>query len=281
MVSADDIFNARILIVDDLEANVQLLDKLLRNVGYQSITSTMDSSTVCELHRKNHYDLILLDLQMPGMDGFRVMEGLKEIEIDGYLPVIVITAQPGHKLRALAVGAKDFISKPFDVVEVQTRIHNMLEVRLLYKKLENYNKVLEQNAELHESEARIRHLIELSSDWYWEQDKDGHFTTIYGPVLEMLGIQIDGVMGKTREDQGSRWNEAERKKLDENLAARQPFLDFVYSRTNPDGSLQYLMVSGEPTFDSPGHFTGYRGIGKDVTQTMLNKIASANTQKNS
>ena len=122
MVSAADILNASILIVDDLEANVRLLEQMLRKVGYQSITSTMDSRTVCELHRKNHYDLILLDLHMPGMDGFQVMEGLKEIEIDGYIPVIVITAQPGHKLRALALGAKDFISKPFDVAEVQTRM---------------------------------------------------------------------------------------------------------------------------------------------------------------
>jgi DNA-binding response OmpR family regulator len=95
------------------------------------------------------------------------MEGLKEIEADGYLPVLVITAQPGHKLRALAAGAKDFVSKPFDLVEVQTRIHNMLEVRLLYKNLEHYNQeleqtVLERTAELRASEARFRRLTELS-----------------------------------------------------------------------------------------------------------------------
>jgi DNA-binding response OmpR family regulator len=100
----------------------------------------MNPHEVCALHRKNRYDLILLDLQMPGMDGFQVMEGLKTGDADGYLPVLVITAQPGHKLRALQAGAKDFISKPFDLVEVKTRVHNMLEIRLLYKKLEDYNK---------------------------------------------------------------------------------------------------------------------------------------------
>jgi DNA-binding NtrC family response regulator len=99
------------------------------------------------MHRDNRYDLILLDLQMPGMDGFQVMEGLKAIETDHYLPVLVITAQPGHKLRALEAGAKDFISKPFDLVEVKTRIRNMLEVRLLYKKIDNYNKALEQTVQ--------------------------------------------------------------------------------------------------------------------------------------
>ena len=115
--------------------------------GYTCVASTMNPEEVCALHRKNNYDLILLDLQMPVMDGFQVMEGLKTNDTDGYLPVLVITAQPGHKLRALQAGAKDFISKPFDLVEVKTRIHNMLEVRLLYKKLENYSKVLEQTVQ--------------------------------------------------------------------------------------------------------------------------------------
>src|SRR5664279_5790537 len=140
MVSTADILNASILIVDDQESNVILLEQLLSEAGYGCVSSTMHPQEVCALHRKNHYDLILLDLQMPGMDGFQVMEGLKTNDADGYLPVIVLTAQPGHKLRALRAGAKDFISKPFDLVEVKTRIHNMLEVRLLYKKLESYNK---------------------------------------------------------------------------------------------------------------------------------------------
>jgi CheY-like chemotaxis protein len=100
-VSAAEILNANILIVDDLEANVQLLEKMLRTAGYQRITSTRDPHAVCALHRANHYDLILLDLRMPGMDGFQVMAGLKEIETNGYLPVLAVTAQPAHKLRAL------------------------------------------------------------------------------------------------------------------------------------------------------------------------------------
>jgi CheY-like chemotaxis protein len=167
MINTSDILNAKVLIVDDQRANVQLLEQMLRGAGYVSITSTMDPGEVCELHLKNRYDLILLDLQMPGMDGFQVMEGLKTNDADGYLPVLVITAQPDHKLRALQAGAKDFVSKPFDVLEVKTRIHNMLEVRLLYKKLETYSKKLEQmvekqTAELRESEARFRALREMA-----------------------------------------------------------------------------------------------------------------------
>ena len=150
MVSTADILDAKILIVDDREANVLLLEHMLREVGYRCVTSTMDSHSVCARHRANHYDLILLDLQMPGMDGFEVMEGLKEIEMDDYLPVLVITGQPAHKLRALACGAKDFISKPFDRMEAETRIHNMLEVRLLYKQLEHQNRAL-QSLALHDA----------------------------------------------------------------------------------------------------------------------------------
>jgi DNA-binding response OmpR family regulator len=82
----------------------------------------MDPTQVCELHRMNRYSLILLDLQMPGMDGFQVMEGLKEIEEGGYLPVLVLIAQPSHKLRALEAGAKDFVSKPFDLAELRARV---------------------------------------------------------------------------------------------------------------------------------------------------------------
>jgi len=144
MVSSSDILHGKILIVDDLEANVELLARMLASAGYTSVASTMDPLVVCELHRKYRYDLILLDLQMPGMDGFEVMAGLKEIDPDGYLPVLVITAQPGHKLHAFQVGAKDFISKPFELTEVLARVHNMLEVRLLHKELHNYNDVLEQ-----------------------------------------------------------------------------------------------------------------------------------------
>jgi two-component system, cell cycle response regulator len=143
MISSSDILRAKILIVDNEEVSVLLLERLLRGAGYDSITSTMDPGEVRALHRKNGYDLILLDLEMPGMDGFQVMEGLKEIDTDGYLPVLAVTAHPGHKLRALQGGAKDFISKPFDLAEVLMRVRNMLEVRLLHEAARNHGKMLE------------------------------------------------------------------------------------------------------------------------------------------
>jgi len=278
MLDVSEILNASILIVDDQEANVTLLNKMLLNAGYKHITSTMDPRMVASMHLEHRYDLILLDLQMPNMDGFEVMEELKKIEHGSYLPVLVITAQPSHKLRALQSGAKDFVSKPFDLVEVQTRIHNMLEVRLLYQKLDNYNKELEQTvrertAELRESEARFKSFTELSTDWYWEQDQNGKFTQVSGPAFEMLGIEEDDMLGALSKDSGEGWNVAEREKLSANIADRRPFLDFVYSRKQADGSMQYLQVSGEPIFDSASRFVGYRGIGADITERMFQKPA--------
>jgi PAS domain S-box-containing protein len=267
-----DIFAARILIVDDQDANVRLLERLLREAGYTGVSSTMDPLQVCALHRRDDYDLILLDLQMPWMDGFQVMAALQAGAADSYLPVIVLTAQPGHKLRALLAGAKDFISKPFDLLEVKTRIHNMLEVRLLYRRLEAHNLLLEQTvqlrtAELRESEARYRSLTELASDWYWEQDENGSFTRVSGPVLEMLGIRVDALLGTSTTDSAldNGWNEVERATLRATIAARQPFLDFSFSRVNADGSQQQYRVSGEPMFSSSCRFIGYRGIGVEVT----------------
>ncbi len=131
MIEKSAILKANLLIVDDKQANVKLLEMILRSAGYTSISSTMNPLEVCQLHLENHYDLILLDLQMPLMNGFAVMEGLKEIEIESYLPVLIITAQSEEKVHALNAGAKDFISKPFDVTEVIVRVNNMLEVRLL------------------------------------------------------------------------------------------------------------------------------------------------------
>ncbi len=279
--SDSDILQARILIVDDLAANVSLLERMLAGAGYTCVTSTMNPREVCELHRNNGFDLILLDLLMPGMDGYAVLEGLKAIEADGYVPVLVVTAQPDHKLRALQSGARDFISKPFDLVEVKARIRNMLEVRLCHQQIARHNQMLEQavrerTAELRASEERFQRLTELSSDWYWEQDVDGHFSVISGPAVEMLGIRQHDGSQPGNDVHGVHWNEAERAALEANIAARRPFLDLVYSRTNADGSRQYFQVSGEPIFNPTGGYAGYRGIGMDVTgrmQTSFSPIA--------
>ncbi|MYN05152.1 diguanylate cyclase [Pseudoduganella sp. DS3] len=149
MPNPDEILNAKILVVDDCADNIDLMLEILRDAGYTNVTATMLPEQVCPLHRQHCYDLILLDLQMPELNGFQVMKGLKEIEQEGYLPVLALTAQPSFKIAALEAGARDFISKPFDLLEVHKRIHNMLEVRLLYKELASYSKQ-QQELALHD-----------------------------------------------------------------------------------------------------------------------------------
>jgi len=278
-LTESDILNASILIVDDQQANVTLLELLLSEAGYTNVSSTMNSLEVSALHRQHQYDLILLDLQLPEMDGFQVMDSLKTNAADPYLSVIVLTAQPGHKLRALQAGAKDFISKPFDLIEVKCRIHNILEVRLLYKLLADYSRrlehtVKERTAELRESEARFRCLTELASDWYWEQDESGNFTKVSGPVQEMLGITVEALAVPTNGAHTAGWKESERSLLRETIAVRQPFLDFEINRVKADGSWQQFRVSGQPMFNEHCGFIGYRGVGVEVFSSKLIELSS-------
>jgi diguanylate cyclase (GGDEF)-like protein len=146
MVSRSDILRAKILLVDDDEDNVRLLAQLLGYSGYTRVTATTDPHQVAAMHAAERYDLIVLDLQMPGMDGFQVMEALKALDNDSYLPVLAVTGQPGHKVTALQAGAKDFVSKPFDWDEVLMRVYNMLEVRLLHDAAHKQAKILESMA---------------------------------------------------------------------------------------------------------------------------------------
>lgn len=156
VISKADILVAKLLVVDDQAANVLLLERLLRSAGYAFITTTQNPREVLDLHRKNNFDLILLDLKMPDFDGFAVMEGLKGNEVDSYLPVIVITAQPDEKLRALKAGARDFISKPFELAEVLARVHNFLEVRMLHSETK---KLYEQVVSEQKLSERLLHNV--------------------------------------------------------------------------------------------------------------------------
>jgi PAS domain S-box-containing protein len=199
MIHSSDILKAGILIVDDQEANVSLLEKMLRGAGYVSIASTRNPREVCELHRKNRYSLILLDLQMPGLDGFQVMEGLKAIETDGYLPVLVITAQPDHKLRALKAGARDFVSKPFDLAEVLMRVCNLLEVRLLHLEAKARAAQAETQSEqaIRASELRYRRLFETAQDGILILDADTGQVVDANPFMkDLLGYSQEEFLGK-------------------------------------------------------------------------------------
>jgi len=133
-----DILNAKILIIDDADANLRLLEELLAKEGFNQVISTADSTQTIDLFTAFQPDLILLDLMMPVLDGYEVLDLLsKHIPKDEYLPIIVLTADAtiATKRKALALGAKDFLTKPFDNIETMLRVWNLLETRMLYKAL--------------------------------------------------------------------------------------------------------------------------------------------------
>ncbi len=146
---------ARILVVDDEPANVILLRTVLDGAGFDDITTTHDPQAVVPLHQKQRFDLILLDLRMPAMDGFAVMEALKPLHAADYLPVIVLTAQSDRETRrrALDLGARDFILKPFALEEVVLRARNQLEMRLLHQSLED--RVAARTSELVDTQREV------------------------------------------------------------------------------------------------------------------------------
>ena len=190
MISDADIYNASILIVDDQEANIALLEQMLSEAGYKNVTATQDPSAVCELERKSCYNLILLDLQMPVMDGFQVIDGLKEAKPDCHTPILVITAQPKHKLRALKAGARDFVSKPFDLTEVLTRVHNLLEVHLLHLKSQ---KLYEQIVEEQKVSERLLKVFRSGPVAV-------HISTVTGGIIVDANDQCCAFFGYTREE---------------------------------------------------------------------------------
>lgn len=198
-MTSSDIFNAKILIVDDRKDNVALIEGMLSGAGYTAVESTMNPVMVCDLHRAKRYDLILLDLMMPVMDGFQVMEGLREVEAEAglplahceRLPVLVITAQLEHKERALQAGAKGFITKPFDRLAVLTHIRDVLEIRFLQKELQQFVANLE--IVLHERTASMREAEELFDQLagnlpqvFWIWDVEDRTLRYINPAWEKL-----------------------------------------------------------------------------------------------
>ena len=146
----------RILIVDDEPANVALLEDMLGEQGYTQLKSTTDSRRVSALCDEFDPDLILLDLFMPHVDGFTVLESLRSDRSEVYLPIIVLTADVNEetKRRALNLGATDFLNKPLDHIEVLLRIRNMLETRRIHQLLDNRRAALEDAVHARTSELQ-------------------------------------------------------------------------------------------------------------------------------
>ena len=251
----------RVMLVEDHAVVRQGLAALLGvEDDLEVVGAVGDGLAAIEMYRQQKPDVVLMDLQMPVMGGHEATRALRDLAGAEQMPVIALTAQPAHKLRALQAGARDFINKPFEFVEVELRIHHVLEMHLLHKQLEAQNRdlerlVQERTAALQESEARYRSLTELAADWYWEQNEAGTLTRMSGPIQELFSLPGLAETGSNR------WNAEERQILQDNIEARRTFLDLLVHCHRPDGSQQQFRVSGEPIFDRTCRFVGYRGLG--------------------
>lgn len=167
---------ANILIVDDEIMNVRLLEKLLSLRGYQNVISTQDPTEVTPLHVKHDFDLILLDLDMPKLDGYGVIERLNRLTSDSLPPILVLTAQhlKPFRQRALNCGVRDFVTKPFDAEELLSRVHNLLEVQMAHRFMDNQNRILEQmvqerTLEIHDTRLQVVRCLGLAAEYRDEE----------------------------------------------------------------------------------------------------------------
>ena len=191
MISQQQCQKAAILIVDDQMTNVMLLENILQAAGYTNVHSTTESSDVARIYREINPDLICLDIRMPEVDGFQVMGQLKIVNKRAYLPILVLTSEEdrGTRLRALESGAKDFLNKPFDKVEVLMRIRNLLETSLLHKENTQQMETLEETVlartkELEDTQREVIHRLGRAAE-YRDNDTGSHIVRMshYAAIL--------------------------------------------------------------------------------------------------
>jgi len=180
MISQQQCQNATILIVDDQMTNVMFLESILQHAGYTHVHSTQDPTQVVPLFKELNPDLICLDIRMPELNGFQIMGQLKIIHQHAYLPILVLTSEEDRetRLRALESGAKDFLHKPFDKVEVLMRIRNLLEASLLNKAVSRQNETLEEivkirTRELKETQLDVVHRLARAAE-HRDNETGGH-----------------------------------------------------------------------------------------------------------
>ncbi len=185
------ILDATVLIVDDQPVNIQLLKVLLRDAGYTRVVATTEPRDALALYLTHHPDIVLLDLQMPHLDGFGVMAQLKQYESTGFVPILVLTAEtdPAVRYRALQSGARDFLNKPFDRIETAARIRNLIELRQLYQQKARHAAELEvtvadRTRELRDTQQEIIHRLGHAAE-YKDNETGNHIIrmSLYARVL--------------------------------------------------------------------------------------------------
>jgi len=187
--------NARLLIVDDEDANIEILQRILTRAGFSRVVSSNDSRQAAALYVEHRPDMILLDLHMPHMDGLEVMDQLNEIAEASYLPILILSGDltPEARREALSRGAKDFVNKPFQPDELLLRIKTQLETRFLYIQIQSQNqllemKVRERTRELVEAQIEIIQRLAIAAEF--RDDNTGQHTHRVGQMSALLAKQL-------------------------------------------------------------------------------------------
>lgn len=192
----EDLTHNKVLIVDDEPANTQLLERVLAEGGFDNYRSTNDSRQAVPLFQEFEPDLVLLDLSMPHLDGYALLNQFREIiPVSSYFPILVLTADISSqaKQRALSLGARDFLTKPFDITEVLLRIRNLIETRQLHMRLHEHNLTLEERVrqrtrELEEAQFEILDRLALAAEY--RDDETGAHTRRVGLLSERVALAL-------------------------------------------------------------------------------------------
>ena len=270
MVTPSDIHKANVLIVDDRAADALLLKNMLAGAGFTSVASTTDPQGVCDLHLKNRYDLILLDLLMPGMYGFQVIEALKEIEADGDVPVLVVSSEPDYKLRAMQAGAKEFIIKPLVRADVLAKVQDLLQLRLSKKGAQHdrsaeQQAVHERSARLRDSEEMFRQLASFCPDALWVREIKSDLIRYVNPAWEKITGRRLAAGDRSAKVFAALHPDDRQRVLDETETLPRGGVNLECRIVWPDDTVRWVHIRTFPIGDPKRKTARIAGIMEDVT----------------
>ena len=281
MIQDQDILNARILIVDDSQRNITLLETMLSDARYTSFVSITDPRKTMSLYTSFKPDLIILDINMPDMDGYQVMKMLQTINKDDYVPVLVITAQQDKctRLKSLQSGAKDFLTKPFDLTETLMRIRNMLEVRLLHNQTHDQNALLEQKVSERTKDLSDAQRIAQMGNWVWDIVSNSiHWSDeiyrIFGLNPQEFDATYDEFMNFVHPDD----KEVVRRSVNDAIYESAPY-NIEHRIVLSDGTERIVHEQAEVTFDENGKPLKMIGTVQDITDLKKREDELIKAQK--
>ena len=282
MPDASHFLDSRILVVDDVPADTRLVEGILSAAGYTRVTTSTDPFEAAALHREQDFDLVILDLVMPGKNGYEVMAELGSAESGSPTPVLVMTADPGELSRALLAGARDFVVKPIRAIELLARVRNLLDMRHSLKALERRGDELERalgtrSAELREAESRFRALVEQSVAGIYAVE-EGLWTYVNPRLCEILGYAADELVGRPKIDF---LFPEDRARLQQNrgpaLAGESPALSTTYRLRRKDGAMVHLSLDAR--YIDVGGRQVLLGVAQDVTERVLAQAQLAQAEE--